>query len=52
VEYDSPVRDVAAPVGEPPAGDFRLYNPEGPRIRAWLNDEGTYDLEAPVGANA
>lgn len=26
-----------------------LFNPEGPRIRAWLNDEGTYDLEAPAG---
>ncbi len=26
-----------------------LFNPEGPRIRAWLNDQGTYDLEAPVG---
>jgi hypothetical protein len=26
-----------------------LVNPEGPRIRAWLNDEGTYDVEAPVG---
>ena len=31
---------------------LRLYNPEGPRIRAWLNEEGTYDLEAPVGAIA
>jgi 5-methylcytosine-specific restriction enzyme A len=29
-----------------------LFNPEGPRIRAWLNDDGTYDLEAPVGATA
>jgi hypothetical protein len=31
---------------------LRLYNPEGPRIRAWLNDEGTYELEAPVGSTA
>jgi hypothetical protein len=31
---------------------LRLYNPEGPRIRAWLNDEGTYDLEAPVSVTA
>jgi hypothetical protein len=23
-----------------------LFNAEGPRIRAWLNDEGTYDLAA------
>ena len=29
-----------------------LVNPEGPRIRAWLNGEGTYDLEAPVGVTA
>jgi hypothetical protein len=29
-----------------------LYNPAGPRIRAWLNDPGTYDLEAPVGVTA
>ena len=29
-----------------------LFNPEGPRIRAWLNDEGTYDLEAPVKMTA
>jgi hypothetical protein len=26
---------------------LRLFNPEGPRIRAWLNHQGTYDLEAP-----
>jgi hypothetical protein len=29
-----------------------LFNPEGPRIRAWLNDQGTYDVEAPVGVTA
>jgi hypothetical protein len=29
-----------------------LFNPAGPRIRAWLNGEGTYDLEAPVGVTA
>jgi hypothetical protein len=29
-----------------------VSSPEGPRIRAWLNDDGTYDLEAPVGATA
>jgi hypothetical protein len=29
-----------------------LVNPEGPRIPVWLNDEGTYDLEAPPGATA
>jgi hypothetical protein len=29
-----------------------LFNPEGPRIRAWLNDAGTYDLEAPAGVTA
>jgi hypothetical protein len=29
-----------------------LFNPGGPRIRAWLNDQGTYDLEAPVGVTA
>jgi hypothetical protein len=27
-----------------------LFSPEGPRIRAWLNHDGTYDVEAPVGA--
>jgi hypothetical protein len=31
---------------------LRLFNPAGPRIRAWLNDPGTYDLEAPVGVTA
>ena len=29
-----------------------LCNPEGPRIRAWLNDQGTYDLEASAGVTA
>jgi hypothetical protein len=29
-----------------------LFNPEGPRTRAWLNDDGTYDLEAPVAVTA
>jgi hypothetical protein len=26
-----------------------LVSPEGPRIPVWLNDEGTYDFEAPAG---
>jgi hypothetical protein len=27
----------------------RLFDPAGPRIPVWLNDEGTYDFEAPAG---
>jgi hypothetical protein len=26
-----------------------LVNPQGPRVPGWLNDEGTYDFEAPAG---
>ena len=27
----------------------QLFDPAGPRIPVWLNDEGTYDFEAPAG---
>ena len=27
----------------------QLVDPAGPRIPVWLNDEGTYDVEAPAG---
>jgi hypothetical protein len=30
----------------------QLFDPAGPRIPVWLNDEGTYDFEAPGGAPA
>jgi hypothetical protein len=30
----------------------QLFDPAGPRIPVWLNDEGTYDFEAPAGGPA
>jgi hypothetical protein len=30
----------------------QLFDPTGPRIPVWLNDEGTYDFEAPAGGPA
>ena len=30
----------------------QLVSPAGPRIPVWLNDEGTYDVEAPAGGFA
>ena len=30
----------------------QLFDPTGPRIPVWLNDEGTYDFEPPAGAPA
>lgn len=34
---------------EPRLVPILLVNPDGPRVPVWLNDEGTYDFEAPTG---
>ena len=37
------------PWEDPRLVPVQLVNPGGPRVPVWLNDEGTYDFEAPAG---
>jgi hypothetical protein len=37
------------PEENPRLAPVLLVNPDGPRVPAWLNDDGTYDFEPPAG---